>query len=174
MDVDFSKKEKELDALSRRILKEPTPSAQEWKGADVVITAQLPQKQDGGFYPEPRYVVTPSAKQLSWLFIQLRNIFSDLYDGASKIEFFGRLANAALRYQNRCEGNEKQYDLLLAVLNEAYLILDDMKEGIFEYLLVAPGNMIADDLIALMGNISQEAQARGLTPEILDSILKEQ
>jgi hypothetical protein len=65
-------------------------------------------------------------------------------------------------------------DLLVAVLNEAYFILDDIKEEVFEYLLVAPGNVIADDLIALMGDISREAQASGLTPEILDSILKEQ
>lgn len=174
MDIDFSEKKKELDALSRKLLEEPTPSAQEWGGADVVITSQQPQNQGGGFYLEPRYVVTHSAKQLSWLFVQLRDVFSDLYDSASKIEFFGRLANAALRYQNKCEGNEKQYDLLVAVLNEAYFILDDMREGVFEYLLVAPGNVIADDLIALMGNISREAQARGLTPEILGSILKEQ
>jgi hypothetical protein len=174
MDIDFSKKKKELDALSRKLLEEPIPSAQEWGGADVVIKAQLHHKQGGSFYPQPRYVVTHSAKQLSWLFGQLRDIFGDLYDSASKIEFFGRLANAALRYQNRCNGNEKQYDLLVAVLNEAYSILDDMKEGVFEYLLIAPGNVIADDLIALMGNISREAQAQGLTPEILDSILKEQ
>jgi hypothetical protein len=174
MNIDFSEKEKELDALSRKLLEEPISSTQEWGGANVVITSQPPQKQVEGFYPEPRYVVTHSAKELSWLFVQLRDVFSNLYDGASKVEFFGRLANAALRYQSRYKGNEKQYDLLIAVLNEAYSILDDMKEGVFEYLLVAPGNVIADDLIALMRNISREAQARGLTPEILDSILKEQ
>ncbi len=174
MDVNFSRKKEELDDLSKKLLEEPIPSAQQWGGADVVITSHPPQVQGGSFYPEPRYVVTPSAKQLSWLFVQLKDIFSDLYDSASRIEFFGRLANAALRYQNYCNGNEKQYALLVAVLNEAYAMLDDMKEGVFEYLLVAPGNVIADDLIALMGDISREAQDRGLTPEILDSILKEQ
>lgn len=174
MNINFSKKKKELDALSRKLLEEPISFIQEWGGADVVITMQPPQTHSGGFYPEPRYVVTPNAKQLSWLFVQLRDIFSDLYDGASKVEFFGRLANAALRYQSKCRGNENQYDLLVAVLSEAYTILDDMKEGVFEYFLIAPGNVIADDLISLMGNISREAQARGLTPEIVDSILKEQ
>ena len=174
MNIDFSNKKKELDVLSRKLLEEPIPSSQEWRGADVVIISQAPQTQGGGFYPAPRYVVTRSAEQLSWLFVQLRDIFSDLYDSASKIEFFGRLANAALRYQNRCRGNEEQYELLAAVLNEAYSILDDMKEGVFEYFLAAPGNVIADDLISLMSDISREAQARGLTPEILDSLLKEQ
>lgn len=173
MDIDFCKKKQELDALSRKLLEEPIPSVHEWGGADVVITSASLQNQES-FYPKPRYVVTPNAKQLSWLFIQLRDIFSELYDSASKIEFFGRLANAALRYQHRCGGKEIQYDLLVAVLNEAYDILDDMKEGVFSYLLIAPGNVIADDLVSLMGNISQEAQSQGLTPEILDLILKEQ
>ena len=179
MHRDFLEKKKELDVLSRKLLEEPIPSVQEWGEANVVITSQLPQTQDEGFYPEPGYLVTRNSKQLSWLFVQLQDIFSDLifsdlYSSTSKVEFFGRLANAALRYQNTCKGNEEQYELLAAVLKEAYAILEDLKEGVFEYVLVAPGSVIADDLISVMSDISREAQARGLTPEILDSLLKEQ
>ncbi len=154
MDVDFSEKGKALDALSRKLLNEPIPTAKEWGGADVVITSRQPETPGGGFYPEPRYVVTPNAQQLSWLFNQLRDVFSDLYDGTTKIEFFGRLANAALRYQSKREGNESQRDLLYAVLHEAFAMLDEMEEGTFQYLSVAVGNTIADDFI-------ERAESRG-------------
>ncbi len=77
-----------------------------------------------------------------------------MYDGTTKIEFFGRLANAALRYQDKCGGNEKQRDLLFAVLHEAFAMLDEMEEGTFQYLAIAIGNTIADDLI-------ERAESRG-------------
>ncbi len=77
-----------------------------------------------------------------------------MYDGTTKIEFFGRLANASLRYQSRCKGEEKQIDLLFAVLHEAFSMLDEMEEGSFQYLPVAVGNTIADDFI-------EEAERRG-------------
>lgn len=154
MNVDFQEKKAALDALLKKMRGEPIPTAKEWSGADVVITPRQPETQGGGFYPEPRYVVTPNAKQLSWLFYQLRDIFSGLYDGTTKIELFGRLANAALRYQSRCKGEEKQIDLLFAVLHEAFAMLDEMEDGTFQYLLIAVGNTIADDFI-------ERAESRG-------------
>ncbi len=154
MDVNFQEKKAALDALLKKMRGEPIPTAKEWSGADVTITSRQPEIQSGGFYPEPRYVVTPNAKQLSWLFYQLRDIFTGLYDGTTKIEFFGRLANAALRYQGKCKGEEKQYDLLFAVLHEAFAMLDEMEEGTFQYLPVAVGNTIADDFI-------EETERRG-------------
>src|SRR4051812_48789104 len=72
-----------------------------WGGADVVIdTSPHPPVHDA-FYPEPRYVITRFAPELSWLFEQLRDAFTSLLDGASKIEFFGRLALAAQEYLRR-------------------------------------------------------------------------
>jgi hypothetical protein len=65
----------------------------------------------------------------------------------TKIEFFGRLANAALRYQSRCGGAEVRKELLLAVLHEAYAMLEELEEGTFQCLAVASGNEIADDFI---------------------------
>ncbi len=125
----------------------PEAKPEEWAGADVVITSEPPQIEPGGFYPNPRFVVTPHAAQLSWLFFQLRDAFRSLYDGNSKIELFGRLANAALRYQVKSQGLEDQRELCFAVLHEAYAILEEMEEGTFEYLSVAFGGMIADDFI---------------------------
>ena len=154
MDVNFQEKKAALDALLKKMRGEQIPTAKEWSGADVVITSRQPETQGGGFYPEPRYVVTPNARQLSWLFYQLRDIFSGMYDGTTKIEFFGRLANASLRYQSRCKGEEKQIDLLFAVLHEAFSMLDEMEEGSIQYLPVAVGNTIADDFI-------EEAERRG-------------
>jgi hypothetical protein len=92
---------------------------QHWGGADVVVTTEQPHYEPGGFYPEPRTVVTPHAGQLSWLFYQLRDIFFDLYDGNSKIEMFGRLANAAVAYQDETGGQDKERDLLLVTLRES-------------------------------------------------------
>ena len=147
MKVDFDEKRKVLDVLSKKILDEQTPTDKKWDGADVVITSSQPETSAGGFYPGQRYVVTPNAPQLSWLFYQLRDVFSDLYDGTTKIEFWGRLANASLRYQNKCGGNENQRDLLFAVLHEAFAMLDEMEEGNFRHLDIATGNTIADDVI---------------------------
>jgi hypothetical protein len=47
----------------------------------------------------PRIVVTPYALELSWLFESLRDAFyaDNLLDGQSRIEFFGRRANAVDR-----------------------------------------------------------------------------
>lgn len=154
MNIDFAEKREALDALSSKILHESIPVAREWGGADVVITSRQPKRRGGSFYSEPRFVVTPNAQQLSWLFYQLRDIFSDTYDGNTKIEFFGRLANAALRYQEKHRGNEDQRSLLFAVLHESFAMLDEMEEGTFQYLSVAVGNTIADDLI-------ERAESRG-------------
>lgn len=157
MDTVFTTAKEALDTLSARLRDEPIPvivepdspeaKPEEWVGADVVITSKQPQIEPGGFYPDPRFVVTPHAAQLSWLFFQLRDAFLPLYDGNSKIELFGRLANAALRYQAKSEGPEDQRELCFAVLHESYSILEEMEEGTFKYLSVAFGNEIADDYI---------------------------
>lgn len=154
MNNEITEKRKELEDLSERLNRAPVPKAEDWGGADVVITSQKPESKGGGFYPEPRYVVTENAPQLSWLFVQLRDIFSSLIDGTTKIEFYGRLANVALRYQSKNKGNENQKDLLFAILHEAFAMLDEMEEGNFEYLSIAVGNTIADDFI-------ERAESRG-------------
>ena len=120
----------------------------EWGGADVLITSKSRKSADnGGFYPEPRTVVTPYAGEVGWLFTRLRDAFDGLIDGTSKIEFYGRLANAATDYQQSVNGSESAQDMLKAILHEAFVMLEEMEKGKFEYLLVAPGNTILADLI---------------------------
>lgn len=120
----------------------------EWGGADVLVTStSRNNSRDPGFYPEPRTVVTPYAGEVGWLFSRLRNAFDGLIDGTSKIEFYGRLANAATNYQRSVNGNENAQEMLRAILHEAFVMLEEMEEGKFEYLLVAPGNTILADLI---------------------------
>jgi hypothetical protein len=144
---------KTIDELNRIVeVLDSTPlprAAREWAGADVVVTTTPPPApSEDSFYPEPRYVVTEYAFELSWLFEQLRDAFyaESRLDGCTKIEFFGRLANGA----NRCLRREPRADarlLCAAVLHEAFAIYDEMEEGSFECLAVALGNEIADDYI---------------------------
>lgn len=137
-----------LEQLAARISDGDIGSADDlWGGADVVISFSEPPEQRGGFYPAPRQVVTVAASELSWLFTQLRDLFANHYDGQTKIEFFGRLANAALRYQAKRSGDEQIADLLGAVLHEAFAIADEMEEGHFQSFAVAIGSEIVDDYI---------------------------
>lgn len=139
----------ELNRL-RQILTAPElPRAEsEWGGADVVISAKPePPLSKDAFYPEPRWVETPYALELSRLFEKLRDAFyaEDRIDSCSKIEFFGRLANAAIR----CNGNSTQEItarlLCAAVLDEAFVMYKEMDEGTFGVLNIATDNEIADD-----------------------------
>jgi ABC-type cobalt transport system substrate-binding protein len=138
-----------LNKIAHKVAEASYPThKREWGGADVVITSKQPATKGGGFYPEPRRVVTPFSGELSWLFYQLRDAFADLLDSVNKTEFYGRLANAAIRYQKRLEDKpENVQDLLSAVLHEAFAILEEMDEGEFQYLLIASGNTIWDDLV---------------------------
>ena len=144
---------KSLEEMKRleRVLEGPLlPKAKsEWGGADVVLTRKAPSKStETGFSPTPRHVVTAYALELSWLFEELRDAFyaEQRLDGCSKIEFFGRLANAA----NRCikkAGNPSPNTLCAAVLHEAFVIYDEMEAGEFKCMAIAVGNEIVDDYI---------------------------
>jgi len=128
--------------------------AENWGGADVIIVDKSPLKKsntnDSSWNPpDPRYVITPFSHELSWLFKELGlEAFRSLIDGTSKIEFYGRLANMAHRYQDRLKGKEEnEKDLLLAVLHEAFAMLEEMEGGEFKYLSIAFGNEIYNDFI---------------------------
>jgi hypothetical protein len=112
----------------------------------VGITHIARKPDSRGFYSEPRYVVTPFALELSWLFERLRDAFyaEKRLDSCSKYEFFGRLANSANRF---LQASTSPTPRLLCgyVLDEAFAIYNEMEEGTFECLLVAIGNQIVDD-----------------------------
>lgn len=139
----------ELNRLERELSTPRLPRARrEWGGADVVITRKPSQKTEGGFYPEPRYVVTNYSFELSWLFEALRDAFyaEARLDSCSKIEFFGRLANAANRFLHRST-HPTAHHVCAAVLHEAFAIHEETEEGTFQCLPVAFGNEIVDDYV---------------------------
>lgn len=160
MDPQYKSIRSRLRRVTRKVEEKRYPQDRpEWQGADVVITSIEPQRSHDSFYPEPRYVVTRFAKALSWLFEEMRDTFSSQLDGCNKIEFYGRLANMANRYQTRfCGGNPNEGDLLQAVIHEAYSILEEMEEDRFQCLPIAVGNTILDDLI-------EQAEAGGYLGE---------
>ena len=128
---------------------EPLPRSRRlWGGADVMISFR-PRPGDGesSFYPAPRMVYTPHARELSWLFDSLRDSFAieSLLDGCSKIEFYGRLANAA-NARPQAGPEVSAAELCGAVLAEAVKMYGEMKKRSFEYLLVAFHGEIAADL----------------------------
>jgi hypothetical protein len=113
-----------------------------WGGAGLgVVTA----KPEGAYDDSARYVVTPHATSLSWLVRALWVACGPLLDSMTKIEFFGRLGNAAHRYQLRAGDNSQERELLVAVVHEAYEIVSDLEHGRFCALPVAPHGVIHDD-----------------------------
>lgn len=110
-----------LDALATDLAGGRVQRSRLWGGADIVITTIPPVPRTGdGFYPEPRYVVTPFAFELSWLFECLRDCFAGMIDYVSKYEFYGRLADAAERYgSDRSVEHQTSSGLLDAVICEA-------------------------------------------------------
>jgi hypothetical protein len=137
-----------LVRLSTEIVNGQPGNSRMWQGADVVITSKPQIMEEGGFYPAPRYVVTPHAPELSWLFEQIRDIFIEINEyGLLKEEIFGRLGNTANRFLSKNpEANSRE--TLLAVLHEAFAISEEIQDGEFVTLMVASGNQILDDLIS--------------------------
>jgi hypothetical protein len=105
----------------------------------VVVTSQSLD----GFYRE---IVTPHARELSWLLLRLRDAFGDVVDSCTKYELYGRLelaANRAIRADRALSAEA----LCSAVIDEAEAIADEMATGNFVYLAVAIGSSIAADFM---------------------------
>lgn len=123
---------------------EQLPTAKKtWGGADVIIATRAWETHG---YSEPRFVVTPYALEISWLFERLKDAFyaENRLDSCSKIEFFGRLANAANRFISLSQ-QMSSHDLYQAVLKEANDIYDEMEKGMFSCLPIAFEGEILDD-----------------------------
>ena len=101
----------------------------EWRGADVIITKGLENNfkkwlEDQPFVissqntePRRRAVVTEYSKELSWLFYQLKHIFSIRIDYTSKYDFYGSLAQSAIDYLEKNKESKDVKALLLTVLS---------------------------------------------------------
>ncbi|MDA7886614.1 hypothetical protein N9B10_06990 [Pirellulales bacterium] len=104
--------------------------AEEWSGADVMIRSRLDEETNEWLWDQPNVVsrqenepcriavVTIFSKELSWLFIQLKEAFAESIDYVSKYDFYGALARAANDYLSDTYTPERQ-PLLLTVLNTA-------------------------------------------------------
>jgi len=146
-DTAFDRCEKQLSEINSKYLEGLFPDdSKEFGGAGIRICSQERQSPADLIRGKPRTVITPNSHSLSWLIDRLKDAFTPLIDHQTKYEFYGRLANAALLYQARCNKNEVKKDLLFAVLQQAYEILDEMKKGTFVSLPVATERTIADDL----------------------------
>ena len=100
-----------------------------WIGADIAIDKKAPPKSTDWWPPQDEYVVTPYCKELSWLFIELRDIFYEepLIDAFNKYEFFGGLADAAIKYMaSTKDGIGKKEELLMAAHNESEIMLKEI------------------------------------------------
>jgi len=131
----------ELDALKRLISGgEIPPRAKEWDewgGADVEILSHLDQSAKDWIQTQPmvisaqtlepkrRVIVTGYSRELSWLFCQLRDIFSEQIDYVSKYDFYGSLAQSAIDYLNHNQGTETLAELLVAVVEQSERWLGD-------------------------------------------------
>ena len=138
---------KKLDELAHLLANPVLPKAsRHWSGADVMIaSAPLPDHLSRSFYPRDREVLTDHALEVSYFFEVLRDPFYEeaLNDHCSKIEFFGRLANAA----EACllEQPDATAQLVCAaVLREAYAMAKQMDEGEFDFLTAAEGEIRSD------------------------------
>lgn len=112
-------------------------SVKEWGGADVIIKGKLDADTDKWLGDQPdvisfqsteprrRAIITEYSKELSWLFFQLKDLFSEKIDYISKYDFYGLLAQSAIDYLNDNEENQDSEGLLIAVLNTAKGFCED-------------------------------------------------
>jgi hypothetical protein len=126
----------ELRRLEEVVKCNQLPKAKKtWGGAGVIITTQ---SWETNGYSEPQFVVTPHALEVSWLFDALKDAFyaERRLDSCSKLDFFDRLASAA----NQCitEADDASVQAVCAaVIQEAFLIYDEMENNNFRYTPIA-------------------------------------
>ena len=104
-------------------------AVEEWGGADVIIQQTLDADIEKWLGDQPavialqsteprrRAVITENSRELSWLFYELSDVFSEEIDYTSKYDFYGLLAQSAIDYLADYEYVQDPRDLLLAVLN---------------------------------------------------------
>jgi hypothetical protein len=87
-----------------------------FEGADIIITDD-PMRDDMRGFSVCTKVLTPLARELSWLIFQLKDIFSGELDYMNKFYFYPELAKAAKVYVEA--GNNDLNGLLNTVLDTA-------------------------------------------------------
>ncbi len=83
MNSNFTGKREALNYLFQRLSLTPIGTDKEWGGANVITTSRQVKRARSSFYSQLRQVSTADAKELSWLFFQLRDIFLGVYDSTT-------------------------------------------------------------------------------------------
>lgn len=106
---------KELENLKQLVADNKIGKSPEFGGAGVIISKEPRDTGD-------TVVVTEFSHELSWLFEKLRDLFysENRLDYLSKIGFFSRLADAAIKADKSSAGT-----LCLAVIEEAQNICSE-------------------------------------------------
>ena len=114
--MDKNKVQKLREILTSQDITKLSENTELFCGADIIISDN-PNCPDGNGWSVFTKVVTPFAKEVSWLLIELRDIFWDELDHMNKYYFFGTLADKA----NDCIANGKRgkNELLLGILEAA-------------------------------------------------------
>ena len=123
----------QLRDIGDRIQADDVGKESAWGGADVIISDKAPEDDHSDSWRSPpKYVITPYAAELSWLFCRLRDTFGSYIDYVSKHEFFGRLSKAAYAYSASTDTNAKLQGLLMATLDEAVVMANEIpaEEGL--------------------------------------------
>ena len=99
-----------------------------WGGADVIIAEKASKDLKNWIgnqqlvisfqssEPMRRLVITQHAIELSWLFIQLRELYRNRINYVSKYDFYGELAQKAVDIINETEDKCSHKELLFEVL----------------------------------------------------------
>jgi hypothetical protein len=115
--------------------------AEEWGGADVIIQQTLDADIEKWLGDQPtvislqsteprrRAVITKYSRELSWLFCELGDVFSEEIDYASKYDFYGLLAQSDIDYLANNKNSQDARGLLLAVLNALRGFCEDESFG---------------------------------------------
>jgi hypothetical protein len=140
---------KKLHELAHLLANSVLPKAsRDWSEAEVVI-ASAPQADQlrSSFYPRDREVLTEHALEVSYFFEVLRDHFYEeaLIDHCSKIEFFRRLATAAVACLLE-QPDATAHLVCAAILREAYAMAKQIDGSELDFFIVAERNQIADDL----------------------------
>src|ERR1051325_2382775 len=100
----------------------------QWDEGDVLITSEpfVIEKSDAGRL----VIVTSAAPPIAWLFGRLRDVFARLGDGGLERHHYLRLTGVARAHELTADGDYKVNGILREVMNEAFVILEEMeKEG---------------------------------------------
>lgn len=102
----------------------------EWDGRDVFITSDPAAP---GVNAAGRLVIgTSAAPQIAWLFGRLRDAFTSLGNAGLESQHYVRLGGVARAYELTSDREYKVNAILRAVMNEAFVILEEMEKEEFE------------------------------------------